>query len=156
MEGVSEAFGQSFTYEFNGISVNLRAPSFSDFAYMESLIIQNEPPLQEQAAAIAQIAKVDTDWSEKVCRDLYQAAIDRRRKVTTEELVSFCFTDVIGHHELLWRLIKTQKPNGYLSLSKDMVLEKVADGLLNEDPRAIDASMRLAESSGVMENENPT
>ncbi len=61
MEGVSEAFGQSFTYEFNGISVNLRAPSFSDFAYMESLIIQNEPPLQEQAAAIAQIAKVDTD-----------------------------------------------------------------------------------------------
>ena len=156
MEAVSQAFGTSFTYVFDGTEITLKAPTFADFAFMESKMIEAEPPLEEQAAAIAKLASSDVNWSKEVCKELYQEALDRRRKVKTDDLIEYCFVDVVGHAELVFRLMVTQQPKGWMEISKEAIINATANALLNEDERAMDTIARMAEASGVSDPVNPT
>ncbi len=156
MEGIAEAFGPSFTYLIGEKRVSLRSPNFSDFAYMESRMLHAEPSLEEQARAIAELAKSDVEWSKEVCKELYQEALNRRRKVKTDELIDYCFVDPVGHGELVFRLIQTQKPVGWETITPEQIIDAVADVLMNEDERATDTVARMAEAAGVSEPENPT
>ena len=156
MEGVSEVVGQTFVVEIENIKLQLKPPVYDDFGYLESLLIANEPPLPEQAAAIAQFATSEADWSKDFCQRQYEKALERRRKIPSTEIISYAFEEIEGQVALITRLIRTQKPKGHESIEDIDIKTYVINLFLEGSEKAQDFFERLAESAGVSEAQNPT
>ncbi len=155
MKGAAEGFGYIFTITFpsKNIQLSLKEPSFNVFARIESLMTSREPTLEDQARAISQFAKLGDDWVDW-CRRSYDQALERRRRITDDEIIEYAFSTLEGQCELISAMINEQQPPGWQEIEKVDIHEKLTTERFR--PETFDLFEKIADAAGVTEAKNPT